>query len=723
MPPVIQPDSHRPVTTLLDRPSAAGAVLLLVCVLLGACGGAAPAPEIEPRRAASTSAYRTTDSLLVRPELQRLVDLQLARDAEALMEALRDPDAAARARAAFALGSVQAVEALPALVRALADPSARVRADAAFALGQTPDTRGARALLERVTVETDTTVLVRLLDALGRVGGPDELSALLELDPVRARGRPAGGVRAAYAMALARFGLRSVHHTDAVDWLVGALRADELEVRQNAAYYFGRVREADAWAHRRRWIVRALDDYAPDDRSAGFLLLGLARLEDQDDVGRMARWLAGAPDWTIRVSAARALARRIDSESAREALIAALEDPSHHVRTAAAEALAGAELEEAQADSVFAAVERNAEEPQVVGPLLSSLVRQAETVWQQRVLDWILAHPEPPLRRAAADALARIGGRSALNELTAMSGAADPRLAAAAVDALHARFDEGAAADAGTDATPARYYRTFATALRRGDVAISAAAARALADSAFVGLGAGPLLQSAYLQMSMPADAEAMAAVLDALGVLGDSSALPLLREAWSSSRSTPVLQAAARALGALTGADVDVPERAAGPTPSVEWQWLAHWGRHPTVALETARGLVVLQLDVEQAPQTAANVLRLVTSGEYDGVPFHRVVPNFVIQGGDYVRGDGYGGPDRAIRSEFTRIPYLRGTAGMASAGKDTEGSQYFVTHSMQPHLDGRYSAFAVVIEGLDVVDAIRAGDIVISASAEPEP
>ena len=120
----------------------------------------------------------------------------------------------------------------------------------------------------------------------------------------------------------------------------------------------------------------------------------------------------------------------------------------------------------------------------------------------------------------------------------------------------------------------------------------------------------------------------------------------------------------------------------------------------------------MVLELDAEQAPLTTQTLLQLAEAGRFDGVPFHRVVPNFVVQGGDVERGDGSGGPGFAIRSEFTRRPYERGTAGMASSGKDTEGSQYFVTHSMQPHLDGRYTAFGRVVTGLAVVDRIVEGD-----------
>ncbi len=128
----------------------------------------------------------------------------------------------------------------------------------------------------------------------------------------------------------------------------------------------------------------------------------------------------------------------------------------------------------------------------------------------------------------------------------------------------------------------------------------------------------------------------------------------------------------------------------------------------------------MVVRLETEEAPQTVQTIARLAEAGRYDGVPFHRVVPNFVVQGGDFASGDGFGGPGFTIRSELTLIPYLRGVIGMASAGKDTEGSQFFITHSMQPHLDGGYTAFGWVVEGMDVVDRLLVGDRIVRATIE---
>ena len=102
---------------------------------------------------------------------------------------------------------------------------------------------------------------------------------------------------------------------------------------------------------------------------------------------------------------------------------------------------------------------------------------------------------------------------------------------------------------------------------------------------------------------------------------------------------------------------------------------------------------------------------MEMVESGFYDGRTIHRVVPNFVVQDG-CPRGDGWGGPPFTIRSEFTPAPFLEGVLGMASAGKDTEGSQWYFTHTATPHLDGKYTNFGKVVEGIEVVHQLELGD-----------
>lgn len=142
------------------------------------------------------------------------------------------------------------------------------------------------------------------------------------------------------------------------------------------------------------------------------------------------------------------------------------------------------------------------------------------------------------------------------------------------------------------------------------------------------------------------------------------------------------------------------------------------------TATLITARGTIVADLFDEETPKTVANFEKLVNDGFYDGTRFHRVIENFVIQGGDPLSKDpgnprvGTGGPGYKIKCEthLNTHRHEAGTLSMAHAGKDTGGSQFFICHSPQPHLDGKHTVFGQVREGMDVVNAIRPNDLVES-------
>jgi peptidyl-prolyl cis-trans isomerase B (cyclophilin B) len=129
---------------------------------------------------------------------------------------------------------------------------------------------------------------------------------------------------------------------------------------------------------------------------------------------------------------------------------------------------------------------------------------------------------------------------------------------------------------------------------------------------------------------------------------------------------------------------------------------------------IETEKGNIVLELFEKDAPKTVENFEKLIKQGFYDGLTFHRVIPNFVIQGG-CPKGDGTGGPGYTIKCETKGNPrkHGKGALSMAHAGKDTGGSQFFITHSPQPHLDGVHTVFGQVIEGMDVVNKIKAKDV----------
>ena len=137
------------------------------------------------------------------------------------------------------------------------------------------------------------------------------------------------------------------------------------------------------------------------------------------------------------------------------------------------------------------------------------------------------------------------------------------------------------------------------------------------------------------------------------------------------------------------------------------------------TASIETSKGTINVKLFAAEAPKTVNNFVFLSREGFYDGVSFHRVIPNFMIQGGDPT-GTGRGGPGYRFNDEFAGNPHRHGTGSlsMANAGPNTNGSQFFITHAPQPHLDGRHTVFGQVTDGKDVVDAIQQGDEIVSVT-----
>jgi len=138
---------------------------------------------------------------------------------------------------------------------------------------------------------------------------------------------------------------------------------------------------------------------------------------------------------------------------------------------------------------------------------------------------------------------------------------------------------------------------------------------------------------------------------------------------------------------------------------------------------IETEKGTMAVELFEKDAPGTVANFEKLINEGFYNGLTFHRVISDFVIQGG-CPNGNGTGGPGYTIKCEAENNPnkHLRGSISMAHRGKDTGGSQFFICHSPQPHLDGMHTVFGRVIEGADVLDQIRRGDKMLKLSVEED-
>jgi len=158
---------------------------------------------------------------------------------------------------------------------------------------------------------------------------------------------------------------------------------------------------------------------------------------------------------------------------------------------------------------------------------------------------------------------------------------------------------------------------------------------------------------------------------------------------------------------------------------PSKQWktppEMMIDSSKNYRVSMTTSRGLITLELYPKYAPKTVNNFVFLIREGFYDGVSFHRVIANFVIQGGDPT-GTGMGGPGYRFEDELKNNPlkHETGAISMANAGPNTNGSQFFITHSPQVHLNGKHTVFGKVTGGMDVVNAIRQGDVMQTVTVE---
>jgi cyclophilin family peptidyl-prolyl cis-trans isomerase/HEAT repeat protein len=691
----------------MKSPVGLTATALAATLVLAACGpGAIPD---EPVGEISAPPTRPPDGLLDNPTLQELVDLQVARDGASLTGFLRSEDPVVRARAAYALASVQDPEAGSTLTALLSDSEAEVRRDAAFAVGQLYDPIYGAAILGALRDETDPAVRDALLEALGKAGDARVLESLLGLDLPDEE-------EAARNLAIARMGLNGITLPTSMSYLISALENQTGEAQVNAAYYFGRNSDASPWIGHSNSVRAVLDSLPPSDPAAMQLLLGLSALGDQGDNLRFLTWLKGSPDWRIRANAARGLTGRTNDLRVREGLMDALEEPSTHVALSAANVLASVQqLPAKERDDLMSWVDKNPRDWRRVGPILAALGRMGQG---QFLEDWIGIWGEEDVlpKTRGIGAMAFVPSPEATRYLMEAASSSQPRIRGTALGVLSRRWR----AEKKDTGTVAEYFRVFSDGLRTGDPSTIFVSAPALADSAFLALGSLDLLMAEYEKLQLPDGLEGKQAILRSIGATGALEAEEFLRSA-SMETNEGLRAAGVDALAQLTGQEVEVAVEAEESGRTVDWAALRALGPMPRLILETEKGTVTLVLDTESAPLTVQTIAGFAQEGLYDDTPFHRVVPNFVVQGGDFAREDGFGGPGFSIRSEFTRIPYARGVLGMASSGKDTEGSQFFITHSMARHLDGGYTAFGWVESGMDVVDILYEENRILTARVEP--
>lgn len=677
---------------------------------------------------ASTSSGRPVQVPQQRSDIQAIADLEDRRslgDGRLMQTAISDRDPVLRKRAFLALARLQDPNTAGAMTEGLTDPDAGVRAEAAFAIGLlglswaplTDDVKArlTSALLEKEASETDGAVRLALLEAMGRVATPPLAERLADRLTVAGEVQ----VRAALSLGLAARAKAPVP-ARAYAALALLLKKDNpVGGRFGAAFALQQSKSALA---RPSLLVGTGDD---SSEVRALCAKGLGDVGTEVDAVTLKR-LLDDPDYRVVVEATRSLARLAGKcKSAACPALGALADLSYRIERLVRGDTAGG------GQPLLALAQQGLPAPGKA--LLQSLRTQ---------LDAAKSAPDQKIRHDAADldcrlaaSLDRIGGnltevmscghglveepRRLTLGLQALADAAragpvdgakltaevgsfvfhtDPRVKLAAVELL------------GELKTPAAQEKVRSQLLA-SDAVLSAAAASAsakLGDKTQI----PQLRQLAQRAANQPDIAPGLAealATLDAKDAIGDL-------EAWLKSPHAVIRQAAAEALTKLRGQPV-VAERVERP---MESQRPLGAPKDAKLTITTEKGEIEVALFVDDAPLTSANLFALARKGFFRNLTFHRVVPNFVAQGGD-PRGDGNGGPGHTIRCEVNHRPYGRGVVGMALSGKDTGGSQFFITHGPQPQLDGRYTAFGEVTRGQEVVDALLEGDKIVEVRATP--
>ncbi|MGE0392806.1 MAG: HEAT repeat domain-containing protein [Vicinamibacterales bacterium] len=623
-----------------------------------------------------------------------------------IVRLLADPEARVRRRAALAAARAGLPGAVPALLPLLKDQEFEVRQMAAFSLGMLGDVSVRPALVEALA-DPHPIVQGRAAEALGRLGQPADGAAVaamvrrhldagvvtdLQADDERVGQEPADAVR---------LGLLALGRLKAYDALASvSLGADGRPISSwwPFASALRQVEDPRAIPALRTMLA------TPSRYARTMAIQGLGALGAREAVPDLLRILTAVPtDRGLAVESLNAL-RRIGDGQAAPALLAVASDGRSDplFRLDAIAALGGMPPVSGTVDALLDLVSER--DPNVRAAAFSALARVEPDSFISAIAN-MDADPQWTVRAAQAEALAVIEPDRAIPALVARVQDPDQRVVARAIASL--------AATKSPDIVP-----TVAAALRAEDLVVRMEAARGLgvlrATSAVAALAA------AVEAWRGEPHYQARVAALESLNTLDPRAARAPLTAAladrdWAVRvRALELLRAQPAREGEAVPDDAAIrPAPASREMSADEWAWLLAPPFSPHARLELDRGIVELELDVTGAPQTVANFMSLARKGFFDGVPVHRVVTNFVVQAGD-PRGDGEGGPGYTIRDELNLTPYLRGTVGMALDWRDTGGSQFFVTLGPQPHLDGRYTAFARVVEGMAVVEQLQKGDVI---------
>lgn len=606
------------------------------------------------------------------PLLSTIYTLQDKRTTDSLLLFLSHKNSIYRKEAALAFASVQDTAAAEALSHSLLhDSDSEVRSSAAFALGQTPCVISSDALTKSLSQEKDELVLQEVLEALGKALPTNQLTTLTAYQPKN------NNTEAGKAWGIYRLGLRRITDSIVVKAAYQNLGSTNEETLLASTHFFARTTLAD-FKDDQGLLQKSCNHSNLFVRMAG--TQGLRNVKT-DVVRLLLQQKTTDADERVRVSAVRAL-RSFAFPDVKETLFKSLGDKSLQVRVAVAEALNNFATKDAAPQLKLMA---DSASDWHVQSTLYEVVASLDP--QPATFESIKLTYEQASNSYHKAALLNVLGRSANNVAFVgkeLIGASDPIILSSAAQSLTSCNN---ATDFKEKDKPV-LLQWYQQAIAKGDAAVTGIIAQVLGDSA---KNYKPLikdvsfLKEARAKLSLPKDNESIQPLEAALAYLEDREAEEVKNEF----------------------------------NHPIDWDLVNTIPENQTALIKTTKGDITLKLLVNEAPGSVANFVMLAKQHYFDEKFFHRVVPNFVIQAGCN-RGDGYGSEPYSIRSEFTNRRYKEGSVGMASAGKDTEGTQWFITHSPTPHLDGRYTIFAEVTSGMEVVNAIEVGDKIIEVSIQ---
>jgi cyclophilin family peptidyl-prolyl cis-trans isomerase/HEAT repeat protein len=620
-----------------------------------------------------------------------------------LLRLLEDPDARVRSRTALAIGRVGLAEGVDALVRMLEDSDADVRQMSAFGLGLIGEASARPALLKALA-DASPVVQGRAAEALGQIGDRADATAVAQM----VRGHVTAGALTNVAAddltypqspptEAARLGIYALVRLGSYDALASAVLDDRGQPVSRwwpVAYALQRIGDPRANAA----LLSLLG--TPGRYTAAFAAKGLSRMPPPEAVSALKQIVEqrqAAP--AVVIEAMKSLAAS-GSTTALPALLKIVGDSAadralHEEATAAFGALAGRD----QTPVLLDLLSHPAAYVRAVAIRALARVDPDLTLSALASLD---PDPDWTVRVAQAQALAALPTQRGLPRLRSTLDDEDIRVAPAVLAAL-------------AEIKAPDVERLALARLDAKDFVMRSAAATALADIKAV--GSIPAIVTAYRASAADNEYGARAAMVAAIARLDSAAARPLLQEAlrdkdWAVRVRAAALLREQKAVPADAAATMR-PAAADHDVAAPDWQLAVMAPYAPIVTIETTQGAIEIELAIVDAPLTVRNFMSLARRGFFNGRTVHRVVRDFVMQDGD-PRGDGEGGPGYTIRDELNERPYLRGTVGMALDWKDTGGSQFFITHSPQPHLDARYTVFGQVISGMEVVDRLSTTDVI---------